>query len=249
MATTLLIDADILIHQTAAACEQIICWDQDEDLWSVTADAREAKQRVDCELRWYKDFLEADNMILCFTAPDNFRLDVADYYKSNRKKQRKPTIFPELRRYCLGAYKCRVIDRLEADDVMGILSTSRSIKGTKIIVSEDKDMLQIPGYVYRPSEGEVRKISKRDADRWFLTQCLTGDSTDGYPGLPGCGPKTAEKILEVGCWDEVAQAYEKKGLGEDEAVRQAQLARILRTTEYNLKTKKLKLWTPERKKV
>ena len=51
----------------------------------------------------------------------------------------------------------------------------------------------------------------------------------------------------MGCWDEVAQAYEKKGLGEDEAVRQAQLARILRTTEFNLKTKKLKLWTPERK--
>ena len=249
MTKTLLIDADILIHQTAAACEQIVCWDQDEDLWSVTADAREAKQRVDCDLRWYKDFLEADNMILCFTAPDNFRLDVADYYKSNRKKQRKPTIFPELRRYCLDAYRCRVIDRLEADDVMGSLATSRSIKGTKIIVSEDKDMLQIPGYIYRPSEGEVRKITRRAADHWFLTQTLTGDSTDGYPGLPGCGPKGAEKVLEVGCWDEVVEAYEKTGLGEDEAIRQAQLARILRTTEFNLKTKKLKLWTPGRKKV
>jgi DNA polymerase-1 len=247
MTTTLLIDADILIHQTAAACEQIVCWDQDEDIWSVTADAREAKQRVDCDLRWYKDLLEADNMILCFTAPDNFRLDVADYYKSNRKKNRKPTIFPELRRYCLDAYKCRVIDRLEADDVMGILATSRSIKGTKIIVSEDKDMLQIPGYIYRPSEGEVRKITRKAADHWFLTQTLTGDSTDGYPGLPGCGPKGAEKVLEVGCWDEVVEAYEKKGLSETEALTQARLARILRTTEYNLRSKKLTLWSPKRR--
>lgn len=241
---TLLIDGDIVIHQTAASCEQVICWDPDEDIWSTTADAREAKQRVDCEIRWYKDFLEADDVIMCFTAPDNFRNDVAEYYKSNRRKNRKPTIFPELRRYCLEAYTSKVIDRLEADDVMGILATSRAIKGTKIIVSEDKDLLQIPGYVYRPGEPEVRKITRKDADRWFYTQCLTGDSTDGFPGLPGCGPKTAEKILEVGCWDEVVQAYEKKGLNEEEALRQARLARILRTTEYNLRTKKLTLWSP-----
>jgi DNA polymerase-1 len=241
---TLLIDGDIVIHKTAAACEQIVCWDSDQDIWSTTADAREAKQRVDCDIRWFKDFLEADDVILCFTAPENFRNDVAEYYKSHRKKNRKPTIFPELRRYCLEAYRCRVIDKLEADDVMGILATSRSIKGTKIIVSEDKDLLQIPGYVYRPGEEEVRKITKKAADHWFYTQCLTGDSTDGYPGLPGCGPKTAEKILEVGCWDEVVQAYEKKGLNEAEALTQARMARILRTTEYNLRTKKLTLWSP-----
>tara|TARA_R110002012_G_scaffold289954_2_gene483360 strand:+ start:490 stop:1233 length:744 start_codon:yes stop_codon:yes gene_type:complete len=242
---TLLVDADILIHQQALACEEVICWDQEQDLWTVTADARKAKQKVDCEVRHYLDKLEADKAVLCFTAPNNFRLDVAPYYKSNRKKTRKPTIFPELRKYCLEAYQCRVIDRLEADDVMGILATSRSIKGTKVIVSDDKDLLQIPGYVYRPSDGEVRKITRKDADRWFLTQVLCGDATDGYPGLPGCGPKTAEKILEVGCWDEVVQAYEKKGLGELEALTQARMARILRSTEYNLRSKKLKLWSPK----
>jgi len=242
---TLLVDADITIHRAALACEEVICWDQDEDRWTVTADAREAKQRVDCEIRLYLDKLEADKAILCFTAPNNFRLDVNPYYKSNRKKTRKPTIFPELRQYCLDVYQCRVIDRLEADDVLGILATSRSIKGTKVIVSDDKDLLQIPGYVYRPTDGEVRKITRKQADHWFLTQCLTGDSTDGYPGLPGCGPKGAEKILEVGVWDEVVQAYEKKGLSEMEALIQARCARILRSTEYNLRSNKLKLWSPK----
>lgn len=248
MTKTILIDGDILAYRTAAAVEYAVCWDADQDLWSLTADAREAKQRIDLEIVALKQRLEADKVLIAFSDAKNFRKEVLPTYKWNRKATRKPTILPELRDYCINTYPTRVIPRLEADDVLGILGTSRTLKGTKIIVSEDKDLLQIPGYVYRPSEDTVHKISKQKADRWFFTQVLTGDSTDGYTGLPGCGPKTAEKILQVGCWGEVVEAYENKGLNENEALTQARVARILRASDFNLRTRKVKLWAPKEAK-
>ncbi len=248
MTKTILIDGDILAYRTAAAVEYAVCWDADQDLWSLTADAREAKQRIDLEIVALKQRLEADKVLIAFSDAKNFRKEVLPTYKWNRKATRKPTILPELRDYCINTYPTRVIPRLEADDVLGILGTSRTLKGTKIIVSEDKDLLQIPGYVYRPSEDTVHKISKQKADRWFFTQVLTGDSTDGYTGLPGCGPKTAEKILQVGCWGEVVEAYENKGLNENEALTQARVARILRASDFNLRTNKVKLWAPKEAK-
>jgi len=242
--TTILIDGDILAFRAALAVEYAVCWDADQDLWSLTADAREAKQRLDLEVLRLQQRLDAPKVLITFSDKTNFRKGVLPTYKWNRKGIRKPTVLPVLRDYCIATYKTRVLPTLEADDVLGILGTSRTLKGPKIIVSDDKDLLQIPGYVYRPSEDVIHKISRKQADRWFLTQALTGDATDGYSGLPGCGPKTAEKILQVGCWGEVVEAYEKKGLNEAEALTQARLARILRAGDYNLKRKKLKLWTP-----
>jgi len=82
-----------------------------------------------------------------------------------------------------------------------------------------------------------------------MTQALTGDVVDGYSGLVGCGPKTAEKILE-GCtnvsemWDAVVKAYSKKKLSEHVALVQAQVARICRSTEFDFNTGKVIPWTP-----
>ena len=66
---------------------------------------------------------------------------------------------------------------------------------------------------------------------------LTGDATDGYKGLPGCGPKGAIKVLGepptgdysdiASAWEWVVGAYARKGLTEDDAIVQARVARIL----------------------
>ena len=82
-----------------------------------------------------------------------------------------------------------------------------------------------------------------------MLQSLTGDAVDGYTGLPTCGPKTAEKILD-GCktsmemWAAVVWAYEKKGLSEFVATTQARVARICRRDDFNFNTGKVILWTP-----
>ncbi len=91
----------------------------------------------------------------------------------------------------------------------------------------------------------VVDISEDEADRNWLLQTLTGDTTDGYKGLPKCGPVSANKILDNDCtWSGVVAAYTKAGLTEKEALQQAQVARILRYDNYDLTTNTIKVWTP-----
>ena len=93
-----------------------------------------------------------------------------------------------------------------------------------------------------------------------MMQTLTGDTTDGYTGCPGIGPKTAEKILQAALaegtteanpaqlreiyWQHVVKAYAKAGLSEEEALTQARVARICRNSDYDFKTKQVILWSP-----
>jgi DNA polymerase-1 len=75
-------------------------------------------------------------------------------------------------------------------------------------------------------------------------QTLTGDKTDGYPGLEGIGPVKADKILKEGTYEEVLQAYRNAGFNDEFALSQARCARILRHGEYDWATKEIKLWNP-----
>ena len=241
---TLLIDADILLYTESMAVEREFDWG--DDWWTLHADLREAEERVDVWLLEIKDLLDADNFLLAMTGNRNWRKDVLPSYKSNRKGKRKPVVYPALKQYVMDTYKCAMFDRLEADDVMGILQTDADGTAETVIVSEDKDMLTVPGLLYRPIRPEegIQKLSVEDADRNHLLQTLTGDSTDGYSGCPGIGAKTAEKVLKQNDWSLVVAAYEKAGLTEDDALQQARVARILRHGEYNSKKDEVHLWTP-----
>ena len=89
-------------------------------------------------------------------------------------------------------YEVYLRPRLEADDCMGILSTHKTlVPGERIIVSNDKDMQTIPGLLFNPAKDKKpRRISELEADRFFMYQTLVGDTTDGYPGCYGIGPKS-----------------------------------------------------------
>jgi DNA polymerase-1 len=78
-------------------------------------------------------------------------------------------------------------------------------------------------------------------------QTLQGDSVDGYKGCPGIGPKKAEKILadSTDPWGDIVSAYMGKGLTEDDALVQAQVARICQHQNYNYDTAEVIPWTPE----
>jgi DNA polymerase-1 len=105
-------------------------------------------------------------------------------------------------------------------------------------------MQTIPGKLYR--QGELLDISLEDANRYHMMQTLTGDATDGYPGCPGVGPKTAEKLLagpEDTWWGSVLQAYQKAGCTDDDALMNARMAYILR--DENWQNGEVKLWNPK----
>lgn len=245
MTRTLLVDGDINAYQVAASIEKPIHWG--DDLWTLHSDAAAGRDALDAQLTGLMETLEADHMIIAMTGPSNFRMDVLPTYKSNRKDTRKPVCLPQMRQHIFDNYDTRMFDGLEGDDVLGIMATGKFIKGEKIIVSIDKDMKTIPASYYRmshPDEGVI-EVTEEEADYWHLTQTLTGDTTDGYKGCPGVGPKRAADLLDVDCsWDTVVRAYEKAKLGEGEALIQARCARILRASDFNSKTKEPILWTP-----
>ena len=242
---TLLIDADILIFRTAISCERPICWDQESELWTLHVDMKEAKSRVEDEIAFYIQELGGKDVILCFSEKRTFRHDLYPQYKGNRK-DRKPTVFGPLREWAKENWPWECWPKLEADDVMGILAKSHTVAAPKIVVSADHDMEGVPCNLYKPgsSRNRVRTITYKEAKRYHLYQTLTGDSGDNYPGLPGVGPKRAEGILQENTWEEVVEAYESKGLNETEALLQARLAKILTPALYDIKSGRIKLWTP-----
>ena len=135
---------------------------------------------------------------------------------------------------------------------MGILSTNKKIlKGKKIIISEDKDMKTIPGYLYNPNNPNlgVVKVSLDEANKFWMYQTLIGDTTDNYKGCKGIGDKKATAILEglttvEEMWEAVVETYLSKGMKERDALMNARVARICRTEDYDFKTKEVKLWKP-----
>jgi hypothetical protein len=202
----------------------------------------------------------------------NFRFDVDPTYKNNRANSRKPLCYVQLRSDIEQAYKCKNFVGLEADDVMGIIATAPMPKTQRIIVSQDKDMQTIPAQVWR--KGDLMTVTEAEADRYHLYQTLIGDTTDGYPGCPGVGAVGAEEFLKepfvwepyehvfksgprkgltetrwkqeptADLWAGVVSFYVKAGLTEEDALRQARLARILRWSDWDNEAKKPRLWTP-----
>ena len=254
---TALIDADIIAYQAASISEKPIKWD--DDLWTLHAFENEAENRFDSMIDSIVQKVEADEIILALTDVVNWRKEVLPTYKSNRSGTRKPMLLKHLQAYTQERYRVYQRDTLEGDDCLGILSTMAH-NDERIICSIDKDFKTIPGKHYNFGRDEFFEISEQQADYWHMFQTLTGDTTDGYSGCPGIGPKTAEKILnavlEAGTpwanraqlgemyWDAVVKTYVKAGLSAEEALVQARVARICRAEDYDFGKKQVILWEP-----
>lgn len=198
MTRTLLIDADIVAYQSTAANERTYDWG--DGVTSKVSDFSAAKRAAAETIDHLADTLKADAVIVCLSDDvQNFRKNLYPAYKSNRTGERPEHLY-DLKDWLAGAYKTDMRPWLEADDVMGILSTEPH-EGQRIIVSADKDMQTVPGWLFNPNKDKKpRRITREQANRFLLWQTLVGDQTDGYPGCPGCGPKTADKLLDGHEW-------------------------------------------------
>lgn len=259
MKAILLIDGDQFVFKATAALEKDTRWDDQNHVLYSNAD--ECWTNVQSMLDRIFERFRSNEHALCFTTAPNFRREVDPTYKMNRSS-RKPLCYSEIRERCETKYNCLAMPGLEADDVMGILATKPNGQH-KIIVSQDKDMRSIPGTVWNGKD--LLAITEPEADLFHLMQTLTGDTSDGYPGCPGIGPKKAEVILHPTTnadakfadgsvfipnptvaqgWPLVIAAYLKAGLTEEHALTQARLARILRWTDWDGENKRPILWTP-----
>jgi len=234
------LDADIFVFKVASAAMREIMFD--EYVVSI-GDSAEAKVALDNWFEHVKLKLNADRYILAFTGKKNFRYDIWPEYKSNRKDQKKPYLIKELMNYCMNnpRYNCVLKDNLEADDVVGMYMTMPSKSCIYIGVSEDKDLLGVPGWIFNPQKDALaHKTEFGDAVAFFYTQVLTGDSADGYKGVPGVGPVKAAKYIQKAReesegdwqfiakgWDTIVKVYEKAGMEYCDAVQNASMAKIL----------------------
>lgn len=247
-----LIDGDIFAYKAAFGNESVV--PIGDDIVHLEANLAETESTLEALIAQVKDKLKADRVLVCLSDDVvNFRKSIYAGYKENRNIVRKPLALRHAKQHIKKTFDTKFKETLEADDVLGILATHPTlIKGKPVIVTVDKDLLQIPGRHFNPDKDVKRMILEGEATRNFYSQVLTGDSVDNYPGCPGIGPKRANVLLDTvsprdlaGYWAVIRKAYEKAKLTEEDALVQARIARILRHTDYDFNSKSPILWAPE----
>ena len=242
-APQILIDGDLLVWTEAAAIEYTVRWET--DVHTLVCDFAELKQRIDVKVIGLVEKFSAEKFTLAFSDPENnFRNKIYPDYKANRRMIRKPLSYKDAVAYCHDVWGAVTWPNLEADDVLGILATTHP---TAVVVSRDKDTRTVPCLWHNPSSGEgIQTITLEEADAFHLHQTLTGDRADNYSGIPGCGPRGADKILgRTPTWAKVVDAYTAAGLTEEDALVNARCARICRKGEYTHSKGSVVPWLPK----
>ena len=235
----LLIDADYIVYKSCAAAETEL--DFGDDVILVTSNFSDAYSATTRELTKLKDeFGSLSDIVLFFSDYKNFRKKVFPDYKGHRNRK-KPCGYKRVDNQLKTEFETIIMPTLEADDALGIYATQYP---GNVVVSPDKDMKQIPGKLYNLDE--TFTISPEEGAKWHLIQSISGDSTDGYSGVPGIGVKRAETLFnkEGYSWKTVVNAYKAKDLTEADALINARLARILTFDDYDFDKQQPKLWSP-----
>lgn len=127
---------------------------------------------------------------------------------------------------------------------------------------------------YNDLTESIVKVSERVADLNHMYQTIMGDQVDGYSGAPGWGKVRAKRLLKEGKvlephehtfnrgprkgdteirweegdegtpWEIAVSAFLSAGETEEEALRNAQVARICRADDYDFERREVIPWTP-----
>lgn len=240
----LLIDADFIVYKSCAAAEVDI--DYGDDVIVVSSNFSDALKNVHREIGRIRDqFAYFDafgdvELTLYFSSSENFRKKIMPDYKGHRNRK-KPCGYRRVIHELASDYHLDRIDGLEADDAIGIAATTLREQGEMYsVVSPDKDLRQIPGMLY--DFKEISEVTPEEGRKFHLLQTLAGDNTDGYNGVSGFGMKKAYNYLEEKgyTWKAVLEAFGD----EEEALRNARLAKILTKDDFDSEQLVPILWSP-----
>jgi len=224
----ILIDGDPFAYRAAFSCEDqelADATDKVDDLIQMSIDAVAFEYNIEK----YKVYL---------TGKGNFRYDisVSHEYKGNRKDVEKPHHLQGIRKHMSKNWEAEVSKGEEADDLIAIAATEGGPES--VVVSIDKDMLQIPCRHYNPNKREFKVVDEFSGLKFFYKQILTGDRADNIIGLYGIGPTKAERMV-TDCKTE-QDLYEgclrEHGGEEDRVIENARLLWLRRYPE--------QLWEP-----
>ena len=141
-------------------------------------------------------------MICCFDGKNSKqrRRSIYPKYKGNRKDNPLKEIVVGALNLVeslihLTAFPYVCMDELEADDV--IASLVSTMKGYKVIFSDDKDLYQLVTQdVVQVDINGQEIILPHTPDEHLTVKVLNGDSSDNVSGVTGLGPVRIEKLLD-----------------------------------------------------
>lgn len=141
----------------------------------------------------YKDKF-GEMVIACDST--SWRNEVFPYYKANRKKSREESsldwtkifgivnkIKEELKEYL--PYRVIDVNRAEADDIMYTLVKNSDIMDKVLILSGDKDFIQLHVYGNVTQYDPTRKkwIKHENPEEYLIEHIIRGDKGDGIPNI------------------------------------------------------------------
>lgn len=242
MEPLVLADGDPIVYKGASVAEKEL--DFDPEVTAIIGDFKEGKRVVTQAVENLLTRFDTSKIILFFTSTTNFRKEVCETYKGNRTK-RKPCGYKKLKNWAMQTWQSVQIEGLEADDALGIAATSGKYKNF-VLYSPDKDLEQFPCRIWNGKEEFTQTPEAAELKRW--TQSLTGDSTDGYKGVPNCGPKKAEAILskvkDGKYYEAVLDTFLSAGLTKEDAITNIRLATILSSDDWDAEKCQPILFTP-----
>lgn len=135
-------------------------------------------------------------LVLCSDSFNYWRKSLFPYYKANRKKSRDASIFDwksifktinKIKGEIRGNFPYRYIEipTCEADDVIAILTKRFSSSEKILIISGDKDFVQLQKYPNVSQYSTILKtwIKEEHPKKALLTKVLSGDTGDGVPNF------------------------------------------------------------------
>ena len=174
-----LIDGDIVVYRGAASAEK-------EEQWVALARADQMIQDILADTG-------SDSYSVYLTGTDNFRREIAPSYKANRPDER-PAHWQAVREFLVTHHKAEICNGHEADDQLGIQQDKE--RGTTVICSIDKDLLQIPGRHYNFVKKTFQEVGIDEGLEHLYLQSLIGDRSDNIIGVAGIGPVKAAQALD-----------------------------------------------------
>ena len=142
-----------------------------------------------------------------------FRHEIYKEYKGTRKPMpQELTVQVPMLQEVLHAMNVPCVSKagLEADDIIGTLSRRLSDRMQVVIVSGDRDLLQLATdtvlvRIPKTHKGKTEIFNYYAKDvlaeygvtptEFIDLKALQGDTSDNIPGLPGVGPKTATELI------------------------------------------------------
>lgn len=149
--------------------------------------------RADDMLEQMLHEVEATSYEVWLSGEQNFRYRVYPEYKANRLAAKRPKWEHQVKAHLVDKWNANWAHGCEADDMMGVRCTE--LGDNSIIATIDKDLDMIPGWHYNFVKKVKYYVDPDQAFRFFCYQLMVGDTADGIKGVPGIGPKKAEKFL------------------------------------------------------